>query len=75
MVYNRKEHEIYNTHKVLKNHIQSFYIFKFNNDDVEKIIKLSKEHVGNEYDENIENIIYTNLKLTKEEIEYLRKKY
>ena len=31
--------------------------------------------VGNEYDENIENIIYTNLKLTKEEIEYLRKKY
>lgn len=67
--------EIYNTHKVLKNHIQSFYIFKFNNNDIEKIIKLSKEHVGNEYDENIENIIYTNLKLTKEEIEYLRKKY
>lgn len=67
--------EIYNTHKVLKNHIQSFYIFKFNKDDVEKIISLSKKHFGNEYDEDIENIIYTNLKLTKEEIEYLRKKY
>lgn len=67
--------EIYNTHKVLKNHIQSFYIFKFNKDDVEKIISLSKKHFGNEYDEDIENIIYTDLKLTKEEIEYLRKKY
>ena len=67
--------EIYKTHKVLKSHIQSFYIFDFDNDIKNKIIELSKNSKDNKYNEEIENIIYNQLSLSNEEIEYLISKY
>ena len=67
--------EIYKTHKVLKSHIQSFYIFDFDNDIKNKIIELSKNSKDNKYNEEIENILYNQLSLSNEEIEYLISKY
>ena len=67
--------EIYKTHKVLKSHIQSFYIFDFDDDIKNKIIELSKNSKDNKYNEEIENIIYNQLSLSNEEIKYLISKY
>ena len=67
--------EVYKTHKVLKNDIKSFYIFDFDNDIKNKIIELSKNSKDNKYNEEIESIIYNQLSLSNEEIEYLISKY
>lgn len=66
----------YDTHKVLKNHIQSFPIFDFSDYDTKKIISLSKKtNPMTTYNEKIEDIIYRNLDLTLEEISYLKNRY
>ena len=68
--------DTYDTHKVLKNHIQSFYIPKFNNDITKKISEISKNvkpQTG--YCEEIEDIIYKELSLTEEEIKYIRNRF
>ena len=68
--------ESYNTNKVLKNHIQSFYIPKFSKEITNKINNIVKtSNVMSKYNEEIEDIIYTNLKLTKNEINYLKNRY
>ena len=66
--------ECYCTFKILKRHIQSFYIIKCNLENEKRIIELSKNTLPNRsYNEMIEEIIYGELKLNKKEIEYLRK--
>lgn len=66
----------YDTHKVLKSHIQSFPIFDFSSEEIKKIISLSKKtHPMTTYNEKIEDIIYRNLELTNEEISYLKNRY
>lgn len=67
--------ETYKTFKVLKNHIQTFYIFEFDEKIMKKISNLSKNTIDNKYNEKIENIIYENLGLSDTEIEYLINKY
>jgi len=68
--------DTYNTHKVLKNHIQSFYIPIFNDNIMKKISNICKKTKnGNSYCEKIEDIIYENLKLTNQEIEYLKSRF
>ncbi|MBR3210823.1 MAG: N-6 DNA methylase [Bacilli bacterium] len=67
--------EVYKTHKVLKSHIQSFCIFDFDEKTKEKIIELTKLNQENKYNEEIEDIIYKQLSLTEEEINYLREMY
>jgi len=68
--------DTYNTHKVLKNHIQSFYIPIFDDDIMEEISSICKKiKNGNSYCEKIEDIIYDNLKLTNKEIEYLKSRF
>lgn len=64
--------ETYKTHKVLKSHIQSFYIFDFDQNIKNKIISLSKTSFNIKYNEEIESIIYEQLRLTQEEIKYLK---
>ena len=69
--------EVYNTHKVLRNHIESFNIFEFNDEDKKTISNLCKniKHNNKLYNEKIEDIIYKNLNLTDEEIFYLKGRY
>ena len=68
--------ELYNTHKLLKKHIQDFYIFDFDSDTKNKITKLSKKSLpSNSYNEKIEKIIYEKLNLTDDEIFYLKGRY
>ena len=68
--------DTYNTHKVLKNHIQSFYIPIFDEDVMKKISDICKNIKDeNNYCEEIEELIYSNLKLTKKEIEYLKNRF
>ena len=66
----------YNTHKVLKNHIQSFCIPNFTNDVRETISNLA-QNIGPylHYCEDIENIIYEELGLTEEEIKYIKNRF
>ena len=62
----------YNTHKVLKNHIQSFCIPRFSKEIEDKITTIVKNIKNKDvYNEDIENLIYTELKLTKKEIDFL----
>ena len=69
--------EYYNTHKVLKNHIQHFPIYNLpdklamNISDFSKQIVKAKNYLI--HYEEIENILYENLGLTDAEIDYLRK--
>ena len=69
--------EYYNTHKVLKNHIQHFPIYKLPDNLVAQIVDFSKEIIKQKnyllHYEDIENILYANLELTNNEIDYLRK--
>lgn len=68
--------DIYDTHKVLKNHIQAFYIPDFDDSIKEKISKAIKElDPQNEYCEEVETIIYSNLGLSDQEIEYLKNRF
>ena len=68
--------ECYNTHKVLKNHIQSFCIPDFSEGTIKQVSNIVENSVcKNTYNENIENIIYTNLKLTQNEVNYLQNRY
>lgn len=68
--------EMYDTHKLLKNHIQSFYIFDFDDDTKKEISKLSKNTKPSEtYNESIEKIIYEKLNLSKDEIFYLKGRF
>lgn len=68
--------DTYNTHKVLKNHIQSFYIPNFEEYTVKQISEICKNiEKSNTYCEEIENIIYEKLQLTIEEIEYLKNRF
>lgn len=68
--------DTYNTHKVLKNHIQSFYIPKFDEVTIDQISSMCKniEKIDT-YCEEIENIIYEKFELTREEIEYLKNRF
>ena len=69
--------EYYNTHKVLKNHIQHFPIYNLPDNLVAQIVDFSKEIIKQKnyllHYEDIEDILYTNLELTNNEIDYLRK--
>jgi len=68
--------EMYDTHKLLKNHIQSFYIFNFDGDIKKEISKLSKNtKPRTSYNETIEKIIYEKLNLSKDEIFYLKGRF
>ncbi len=68
--------DTYNTHKVLKNHIQSFYIPIFEEEVMKKISDICKNIKDeNNYCEEIEELVYSNLKLTKKEIEYLKNRF
>lgn len=68
--------ESYDTHKVLKNHIQAFYIPDLNNDTIDKISKIvDKMNYSDSYNEEIEDIIYKELNLSVDEIEYLKNRY
>ncbi len=68
--------DVYHTHKVLKNHIQSFYIPAFSNDTVKKISSIV-ENISPQlaYESNVENIIYSELGLTQDEINYLKNRF
>ena len=68
--------EKYDTHKVLKNHIQSFIIPEFSNEvksTLSKLVQATKP--TSSYNEKIEEIIYDNLKLSEEEISYLKGRF
>ena len=69
--------EYYNTHKVLKNHIQHFPIYNLPDNLVAQIVDFSKQIIKQKnyllHYEDIEDILYTNLELTNNEIDYLRK--
>ncbi len=68
--------DIYDTHKLLKNHIQSFYIPNFKPKIKESISMLSKNtKPQSTYNEDIENIIYKELGLTENEINYLKGRF
>lgn len=70
--------ELYGTSKVLKNHIQSFPLFNFSEEDLKKIKKSinTKKTTGKfQYIEEIENIIYKHLDLTDSEISYIKERY
>ena len=68
--------ENYDTHKVLRNHIESFYIPKMNDDDYNEIINICKKTKSiSFYNEDIEKIIYKVLGLSMEEIFYLKGRY
>jgi len=67
--------KMFHTHKLLRNHIESFKIFDFSLDLKNTISKLSKIIYSSksldEY-ENIEDLIYKGLKLSEDEIKYLK---
>lgn len=68
--------EMYDTHKLLKNHIKSFYIPKLNEEVIEKITLLAQNaQPQTNYNEEIDDIIYNELKLTKEEIKYVKDRF
>lgn len=68
--------ENYDTHKVLRNHIESFYIPKMNDSDYNEIINICKKTKSiSFYNEDIEKIIYKVLGLSMEEIFYLKGRY
>lgn len=68
--------ESFDTHKVLKNHIKSFYIPLFKESITSQIALITSKIASCEkYNEEIENILYSSLKLTDEEIEYLKSRY
>ena len=68
--------ESYNTHKVLKKHIQSFYIPIFPNNIVNKINNLVETSIPPlSYNEAVEDIIYSQLNLSIDEVKYLKKRY
>lgn len=65
---------IFKTHKMLRNHIESFKVFVFDSDTQKQISEFSKEIFEKKDLENyekIESIIYNKLGLTDDEIEYL----
>lgn len=69
--------EYYRTHKVLRNHIESFPILDLEKRIEKHISKLSKEMIEREQlqpnFEQIEGILYQALSLTEEEISYIKK--
>jgi len=68
--------DVYDTHKVLKNHIQSFYIPDFDDTLKNKISELSKNTKStSNYNEEIEYIIYKELGFTEEEIKYIKNRF
>lgn len=70
--------ELYNTSKVLKNHIQSFPIFNLDNNEINDIIKSIKSQKNIEkfqYIEMVEEIIYKHLNLDEKEINYIKERY
>lgn len=66
---------IYHTHKVLKNDIQSLFIFDFDSPTQTQISNLAQNSFDNCYNEEIEDTIYQHLNLSIEEIQYLKKHY
>ena len=68
--------DLYDTYKVLKNHIQAFYIPDFDLRTKKMIANLIKSvKPQKDYFEDVESIIYNSLGLTKEEITYLKKRF
>ncbi len=68
--------ESYDTHKVLKNHIQAFYIPILSDDKIKNISNIVKNmQPADSYNEDIETILYASLNLTDEEINYLKNRY
>ena len=68
--------ECYDTHKVLQRHIKSFFIPVFDKKTMKKIETLSKQSLEtSSYNEEIEDIIYSQLKLSNDEINYLKNRY
>ena len=68
--------ESFDAHKVLKNHIKSFYIPLFNESITSQIALITSKIASCEkYNEEIEDILYSSLNLTGEEIEYLKSRY
>ena len=68
--------DVYNTHKVLKNHIQSFYIPSFSNDTINKISKIVENTLPqSSYEDKVEEIIYNELGLTENEVNYLKSRF
>ena len=68
--------ECYDTHKVLQRHIKSFFIPVFNKNIMKKIENLSRNSFEtSSYNEEIEDIIYSQLKLSDDEINYLKNRY
>ncbi len=68
--------DTYNTHKVLKNHIQSFFIPDFNNNLKKEISRISKQiKPTSDYCDEIEELIYRELNLTNKEIKYLKNRF
>lgn len=68
--------DMYDTHKVLKNHIQSFYIPDFHSSVKNEISNISKNaRPSSDYCEEIENIIYRELEFSDNEIEYIKNRF
>lgn len=68
--------DLYKTHKVLKNHIESFYIPRFPPNIKRSISEISKNlKPQSDYCNDIEEIIYRELELTNKEIEYLKNRF
>lgn len=68
--------DTYDTHKVLKNHIKSFFIPDFDVSIQSKIAKLAKNaKPSTSYCEKIEKIIYNELGFTPKEIEYIKNRF
>lgn len=68
--------DTYDTHKVLKNHIQSFFIPDFDVSIQSQIAQLAKNaKPSSSYCEKIETIIYNELGFTSKEIEYIKNRF
>lgn len=68
--------EYYHANKLLKNHIMSFPIFNISNDLKEEIKNIILNSDDNDYYiEEVEDILYKELKLTDFEIKYLKERY
>lgn len=66
---------VFNTYKLLRSHVESFRIFEFDEASKNIISRYSKEIFETKdlrYYEDIEQIIYDNLNLSQDEIQYLK---
>lgn len=68
--------DMYDTHKVLKNHIQSFYIPDFHSSIKNEISNIAKNaRPSSDYCEEIEDIIYRELEFSVAEIKYIKNRF